>query len=89
MSIWRSSDFIQDMKKNVSYEQYKRFYKILNEQFYLLEFLEEVSQVDKKMVIKLLLENCLIFPIFKHYDLFLSRELWKLIFKEKKYFLEF
>lgn len=41
MSIWRNNDFISKIKRNISNEQYKRFHKILNEQFYLLEFIEE------------------------------------------------
>lgn len=41
MSVWRNVDFISNMKKNISNEQYKRFSKILNEQFYVLDFLEE------------------------------------------------
>jgi hypothetical protein len=34
MSIWRNEDYITHLKKNLSYEQYKRFQKISNEQFY-------------------------------------------------------
>jgi hypothetical protein len=41
MSVWRNNDFILNMKRNLSNEQYKRFYKILNEQFYVLEILAE------------------------------------------------
>lgn len=37
MSIWRTPDFITNYQKNLSYEQYKRFNKILSEQFYLLQ----------------------------------------------------
>lgn len=46
MSIWRNNDFILNMKNNVSKEQYKRFEKILNEQFYVLEILDENIKIS-------------------------------------------
>ena len=41
MSIWRNQDYIDNLKKNLSYEQYKRFQKISNEQFYVLQIIRE------------------------------------------------
>lgn len=46
MSIWRNSDFTNNMKKNVSNAQYKRFQRILNEQFYVLEILDEKLKIS-------------------------------------------
>jgi hypothetical protein len=46
MSIWRNNDFINNMKKNVSFAQYKRFEKILNEQFYVLEILDDNLKIS-------------------------------------------
>ena len=46
MSIWRNSDFRNNMKKNVSSAQYKRFEKIFNEQFYVLEILDEKLKIS-------------------------------------------
>jgi hypothetical protein len=37
MSLLRNHDFLEEMRKSISYNQYKRFVKVIQEDFYLLE----------------------------------------------------
>ena len=42
MSLWRNHDFLREMKDYVSFAQYKRLIKIVQDEFYLLETDSEV-----------------------------------------------